>query len=273
MKKIVSEDRNCWKIVLIKTIENREPIYYRIVNLYDFSIRTIPAYRIFDEVVNEGLNIINLRCDANKPRVIDESGYDSTEGIIIIDEFDNEIDNVFDWCLDHSGIGNHILSKFDSEKNAFSPGSYRIDEPKKIAWTCKNNHTIHCGFSTFFSLNGRCPICEREENDEIPSFEYWCHITDNTELLEQYNLAEENLKQADSISYRTHTLVWFYDKINDKKEQEFLDTITVDGKKLFVDNKVTLKRVKKKDKSTGNKTKQAESKKTTAAKKTKSTKK
>ena len=108
MKRVVNEEKNAWKIVLIKTIDDREPIYYRIVNLYDFSIRTIPAYRIFDEVVNEGLNIINLKCDANHPRIIDDMGYDSTEGIIIIDEFDNERDNIFDWCIDNSGIGNHI---------------------------------------------------------------------------------------------------------------------------------------------------------------------
>ena len=109
MKKVTNEDKNRWKIVLIKTIENREPIYYRVVNLHDYSIKTIPAYRILDEVINNGLNIINLKCNDNKPRIIDEQGYESVEGIIIVDEFDNEIDNIFDWCIDNSGIGNHIL--------------------------------------------------------------------------------------------------------------------------------------------------------------------
>ena len=51
MKKVTNEDKNRWKIVLIKTIENREPIYYRVVNLYDYSIKTIPAYRILEDLI------------------------------------------------------------------------------------------------------------------------------------------------------------------------------------------------------------------------------
>ena len=239
MKKVTNEDKNRWKIVLIKTIENREPIYYRVVNLHDYSIKTIPAYRILDEVINNGLNIINLKCNDNKPRIIDEQGYESVEGIIIVDEFDNEIDNIFDWCIDNSGIGNHILSRFDSVKNAFSPENYKIDDIRKLFWTCKNNHTIHCGFPTFYSTNGVCPICEKETLGEIPSFEYWCLVTDNKELLEQYNIAPENVKKASEISYRTHKLVWFFNKETGEKVQEFLDGITVKGNKVpFESNKV-----------------------------------
>lgn len=241
MAKVVNGDENKWKIVLVKTIDNIEPIYYRVVNLITYEIRTIPAYRIFDVVFNDGLDIINLKCENNKAVLIDDSGYASTEGIIVIDEFDDEVPNIWDWCLSNSGIGNHILSKYDSVKNPFSPEIFRIDSEEKLAWTCKNNHTIRCGFPTYFSTLGRCPICNMEELGEVPSLEYWAKLTGNRDILNMYKSASNNSELSTKLSYKSTKKVWFRDIKTDEEVIEKLSAITVDDKKPpFKDNKETV---------------------------------
>lgn len=231
MKKIINEEQNKWKIVLVKTIDNVEPVYYRVVNLINYDIKTIPAYRIFDAVFNDGLNIINLKCENNKPVLIDDSGYASTDGIIVIDEFDDEVPNIWDWCLQNSGIGNHILNKYDSVKNPFSPENFRIDSTEKLAWTCKNGHTIRCGFPTYFSTSGRCPICELEERGETPSLAYWAKLTGNKEILNMYDAASNNTDLSSKINYRTPKMVWFMNPETDEEVSISLSAVTVDGKR------------------------------------------
>lgn len=231
MKKVVNGEQNKWKIVLIKTIDNIEPIYYRAVNLLSYDIKTIPAYRIFDAVFNDGMNIINLKCENNKAVLIDENGYASTDGIIVIDEFDDEVPNIWDWCLSNSGIGNHILNRYDSFKNPFSPENFRINSEKKLAWTCKNNHTIRCGFPAYFSTLGKCPICDAEECGEIPSLAYWAKLTGNKEILSMYDLSTNNTDLSSKINYRTTKKVWFTDTETNEEVLESLSSITVDGKR------------------------------------------
>lgn len=244
MRKIIDGEHNKWKVVLVKTIENMEPMYYRIVNLYTYDIKVIPAYRIFDAVLNQGLNIINLKCENNKPILIDEDGYASTEGVIVIDLFDEEIPNIMDWCLQNNEMGNLIMSKYDSEKNTFSPSNYRIDSRDKIAWTCENKHTIRCGFPTFFSTKAKCPICELEANGETLSLAYWTNITGNRELLNMYDSSSENTDLSCKINYKAHKRVFFRDTETDEEIAESLYEITVEGKELPFKNKrvVNLKR-------------------------------
>lgn len=244
MKRIVNEEKNKWKIVLVKTIDNTEPVYYRVVNLVTYDIKTIPAYRIFDAVFNDGMNIINLKCSNNKAVIIDESGYESTEGLILVDEFDTEVKNIWDWCLENSGIGNHILNRYDSEKNAFSPENFRIDSEEKLAWTCKNGHTIHCGFPTYFSTFGKCPICDAEENGEIPSLDYWARLTDNKRLASMYDSAADNTVPSTKISYRSDKRVWFKNPNTGEEVSEKLSEVTLGGKELQFKNskKISLNR-------------------------------
>lgn len=237
MKKIVNEKKNKWKIVLVKTIDNTEPVYYRLANLATYEIIEIPAYRIFDEVFNKGLDIVNLKCENNKPVLIDSDGYASTAGVIVIDEFDREVSNIWDWCLEND-IGNYILGRYDSDKNAFSPENFRVDSDKKLAWTCENKHTIHCGFPTYFSTDGKCPICEIEKSGEIPSLDYWARITNNKDILNMYETASDNQDAANKISYKTNKKVWFRDMDTGEEVMEALNEITVNGKKPPFKNKV-----------------------------------
>lgn len=231
MRKIINEEQNKWKIALIKTIDNIEPIYYRVVNLANYDIKTIPAYRIFDAVFNDGMNIINLKCENNKAVLIDDNGYASTDGVIVIDEFDDELPNIWDWCLQHQEIGNEILSKYDSLKNAFSPENFKIDSKEKLAWTCKNGHTIHCGFPTYFSTSGKCPICELEERGETPSLAYWTKLTDNKDILSMYDAATNNTDLSSKINYKAAKSVWFRDAETDEEVAMQLSAVTVDGKR------------------------------------------
>lgn len=241
MKKIVNGEQNKWKIVLVKTIDNIEPVYYRVVNLISYRIKTIPAYRIFDAVFNDGMDIINLKCENNKAVLIDERGYTSTDGIIVIDEFDEEVQNIWDWCLNNSEIGNHILNRYDSLKNPFSPENFRIDSEERLAWTCKNNHTIRCGFPTYFSTLGKCPICELEERGETPSLAYWAKLTGNKDILNMYDAASGNNSDSTKINYRTTKKVWFRDTETDEEVLEALSDITVNDKRPpFKKNKETV---------------------------------
>lgn len=231
MKRIINEEQNKWKIVLVKTIDNIEPVYYRVANLVTYDIVTIPAYRIFDAVFNNGMNIINLKCENNKAVLIDESGYASTDGVIVIDEFDAEIPNIWDWCLQNGELGNIVLSSYNSEENAFSPENFRIDSDEKLAWTCKNGHTIRCGFPTYFSTLCKCPICEAEGNGEIPSLAYWAKVTGNKDTLSMYETATDNMDLSTKISYKTTKKVWFRDKDTGEEVLCSLSDITVNGKK------------------------------------------
>ena len=227
MAKIEKGNINEWKIVMVKLINGIEPIWYRIVNLYNFNIETIPAYCILDEVISKGLNIINLKCKNNTPVIIDNDGYESIDDVIIIDEFKDDIENIWDWCLRHGEIGNKILNSFDSSKNEESPSDFSIDADEKIYWTCDNKHTIYCGFPTYVSTDGECPICKLEEQGETPSLSYWANLTDNKELLKMYEESSFNDEQSSKISYKSRKKVWLH---KDGKELQFsLCDITVKG--------------------------------------------
>lgn len=245
-KEVKSECSDKWKIVLIKTIDNREPVYYRLVNMFDYTIENIPAYRLLDEIVNKKKDIVNVKCENNQVVIIDDDGYESTRDIIIVDEFDTEIQNIFDWAMQNEEMGSTIISRFDSEKNAFSPSNFKINSTEKIAWTCKNNHTIRCGFPAYFSTKGVCPICEMEESGKLPSLKYWAHMTGNLDILKAYDNAVENKEDSNEISYKARKKVWFNISDNEKDcEQEILSNVTVKGYKLGHVNMINLSKARK----------------------------
>ena len=57
-------------MILLKTIDNVQVVYYRVLNLDTFETMDIPAYRIMDEIVNNGLNIVNVTCTNNQLHII-----------------------------------------------------------------------------------------------------------------------------------------------------------------------------------------------------------
>lgn len=212
-----------WKVVLIKTIEYKEPIYYRIANIETLEVEDIPAYRIIDEIINRKRNIVNLKCENNKIYTLDCDGYKGTNGIIVIDEFDNEIPSIFEsWTRDPDG--NLLYERFDTNKNGFSPSSYKISTDKKISWTCENEHTIRCGYPTFYSIGRYCPFCIAEERGETISLKTWAYITDNLEILEMYNKSNKNTVSADKISYKSRKEVYF--ERNEEEITEYLHKVT-----------------------------------------------
>lgn len=220
-----NEELNKWKIVFIKTIDERKPVYYRMVNTHTYEVEIVPAYRLLDEVINKKKDIINISLNNSEISIINEDGYDSTDEVIIIDEFEKDIKSLFDWTVQHEDIGSLVMSRFDSEKNEYSPSDYKVDSCDKIAWTCENNHTIKCDFSTYFGMKCECPLCKAEEHGEKISFFDWAQLTDNKQLVEEFNNSENNEVSLKDISYNARKKVWF--KRNDTEVQESLYHITM----------------------------------------------
>lgn len=206
--KVVKNKDIAWKIVFVHTVENTEPVYYRVVNLNNYDTEDIPAYRILDEVVNGIKNIINLRCKNNNIYIIDDQGYESLNDVIAVDEFDKEPITLLEWGLRNGEIGSTMLNRFDGNKNDFSPSNYRIKDNTKVAWTCKNGHTIRCGIATYFSTKCKCPICEMEEVGETPSLRLWAQLTGNYDILKAYELADNELDSSE-IKWRSTKEVKF----------------------------------------------------------------
>ena len=221
--KHIAEDT--WRIVLVKTIDNKEPIYYRIVNLKTYETEDVPAYRLLDEIIKNKKDIINLSCSNNAIVIINEDGYEDTTELLRIDEFDDEVPNLLYWSLSNNEIGSDIIKRFDLDKNAFSPSNYKINSSKKIAWTCEKGHTIYCGFPTYYSTKCSCPICEAEKSGKMLSFRTWARLTNNLELLKQYDEAENNKKYSSEIGWKQRNRVWF--RKNDEEVSEILYNVTV----------------------------------------------
>lgn len=234
MKEVANIDKNEWKIVLVETIDEVKAVYYRIVNMFTLEIEDIPAYRLLDEVINNHKNITNMKCVNNEIVIIDSDGYESTNEIITIDRFDKEIPNIYEWCLRNGEFGTDIINKFDAEKNLYSASNYKINSHKKITWKCKKGHSIYCGFPTFISNKGECPICEMDKIGEVPSLSYWAHLTNNLDILKYYDNAD-NLEDSTMISWKAHKKVRFRQYKEDGTYDEvltYLNNITVKNEKI-----------------------------------------
>jgi hypothetical protein len=203
MTEICNGNQNNWKVTLLKTIDHSIPVYYRLVNLDTFDIREIPAYRIFDSIVNENMTIVNATCKDNRLIITDDEGYESTADIIVIDEFDNEVPNIYEWTLQHTKIGSAITNRFNNEKNKKSISDYKITSKKKLAWTCKKGHTIYCGFPTYYSLKCICPMCQMKNSNTVPSFKYWANMMNRPDLIDAYNSCPENTTPSCEIAYNS----------------------------------------------------------------------
>lgn len=207
MGKLANQDENLYRVVLLKTIESDTPVYYRLVKLSDYSIVDIPANRILDEVFN-GIHIENMRCSRNTLYVIDSDGYDSTDEIVVLDEFDMNRPNAFDWSMLKGEKGKKLISMF-STKNRQSLSNYDIDGHSVIAWECPHGHLFYSGFATMYSLGAKCPMCEASKLKTTMSLKYWSRLTQNYDILQAYELGS-NERRSESIAW------------NSKKDVEFL---------------------------------------------------
>lgn len=222
--KIYNPDDYKWQIVLVKTIEHKEPIYYRLVNLLTLEQLTIPAFRILDILTGNGMKIINGKCLNNSLLVTDDDGYETYDDIITTDEFD-EVPTLFDWAVENNNtsddLGTSIINTFDSSKNNLSPSGIKIDTPDRYYWTDKAGHSIYIDFATYLSMfKGYSPILALEENGELASFEFWCYLTNNIEALAKYKAATKNVTEASKISYRSNKQIWIMPEIGLSKPEE-----------------------------------------------------
>jgi hypothetical protein len=183
----------------MKTIDNKEPVYYRLVNMNTFDIQEIPAYKILDTIINNNMQIINAKCVNNKLMILDDEGYESTDEIIVIDEFDEYTPSIFDWAIRNEGLGSEIMKRFNSEKNKKSLGEYSIDSRERLIWTCKKGHTIHCGFPSYYSMKCECPMCLKK----TPSFRYWANMMNRLDLIEAYEKCSDNELSTSEIAYNS----------------------------------------------------------------------
>lgn len=229
-REIVNITNNKWKVVLIKTIEYIEPIYYRLANLDTLETIDVPAYRILDEIINNKRDIVNIECNNNKIVIVNEDGYVDNSEVIVIDDFDEEIPNIYDWTMDNKDIGTKIISRFSDEKNLLSPSNSKISSRKRLYWTCDKGHTIRAGFATYFSTGCKCPICELQKQGKAMSLQYWSTITHNEQIVDMYNASDKNSYCSNNIAWNSSRKVWF--KRNDEEVQVSLSDITV--KKLEI---------------------------------------
>lgn len=196
------------KVILLKTIDNVQVVYYRVLNLDTFETMDIPAYRIMDEIVNNGLNIVNVTCTNNQLHIINEDGYNSIEDVITTDEFDSTVKSLYDWAVDNNDIGSDVLSSYDTEKNRSTPSKIEICSDKELAWTCKNGHTVYCDFATYFSLGCKCPLCEAKKTKDTISLKKWAVITKNKDILNKYESSDQNKLNSDEIEWNSKRMVW-----------------------------------------------------------------
>lgn len=214
-----------WKIVLVKTIDGTEPIYYRLANLSTYQTQDVPAYRILDEVINNKKNIINLRCRNNLISIVDSNGYENTDELIQFDEFDDSIPTLLEWAMSQGELGTKILNRFDTEKNSIPPSNIKINSTEQIAWTCEKGHTIYCDFAVYFSIKFQCPMCKTQENNHMLSFRSWANFTKNQKLLQEYDAAQNNKVYSSDIGWKQRNKVWF--RRGDEEVSESLYNITV----------------------------------------------
>ena len=208
MGKIANKDEKLYRVVLLKTIDNTTPVYYRLVKLSDYSTVDIPASKIMDEIFN-GITIENMRCSNNTLYIIDENGYDSTDEIVVLDEFDQHRPNAFDWSMLKGERGKKLISMFSTKMNRQSLGNYEIDGHTKIAWECRQGHLFYADFATMYGLGVKCPMCDALHAKTTMSLKYWARLTKNYDILQAYELGS-NEKRSDSIAW------------NSKKDAEFL---------------------------------------------------
>lgn len=212
-KNVFNEDKNKWKLVMIKTIDGKEPVIYRLVNLATFDAIEVPAYRILDDFVyKDDRVIVNIRFEKNALTLVNKDGYDSLDECIMVDMEDTEVLNVYEWAMYNGEFGERILSTFDNNKNKVSPRQIRIDSINKITWTCEKGHSIKCGFPTYYSLGGRCPICEALSLRQRPSLNYWAAVTNNKKLVEQFDNSHHNMVYSTEIPYDSKKKVYLSDE-------------------------------------------------------------
>lgn len=209
MGAVIQAENNTYRVVLIKTIENEEIIYYRCVNLVTYQPIDIPAYRIFDAIVQGKIDIINTEIRHNKICIVNDDGYESVDDIIIIDEFDNEVPNLYEFCLHRGDKGAKIISRY-SQNNIYSLSNYKIDSTYKLEWECEEGHKLRLSFATYYGIGCKCPICEAKKLNKALSFYLWCQITGNIGLLKSYDdAAELNNKDSKRIAWNSKKRVYF----------------------------------------------------------------
>lgn len=222
----IDDGREVWRVIYVKTLESATPLYYRIINLHTLETRCVPAYRIFDEIINDKLEIENIRCNHNKIFIVNNSGYLGNEDIITTDEFENKCQSILDWSLRDSN-GFTVINSFDSSKNKKTPSKLGIDSEEKIYWHCSNNssHNFYCDFATYKSMEFKCPICQAKEIGKVLSFRYWCRWTNNDDIEKAYDDSYRNKESAKKIQYLSKAKRWF--RQGDCEVQMSLHDITV----------------------------------------------
>jgi hypothetical protein len=217
-KELVNATGNKWKVVYIKTIDNTEPIYYRIANLETLEAIDVPASRFFDELVNKKLNIINIMCRNNSIVTLDSEGYENTDEIIITDIFDKKTPSLLDWSLSKGVLGTQVMCNFDSEKNKANPSNIKIDSAQKYVWTCEKGHSIKCDIATYMGIGLECPICKLNKEDKVMSLAYWSKITNNENISEGFDNAEGNKIFSTDIAWNSKRKVYFRNETGEEKQ-------------------------------------------------------
>ena len=230
-REVLNNESNEWMVTFVKTVDTDHAVYYRLTNLQTYRTLVVAAHKLIDEIVNNRRIIVNLRTQNNRFVILNEDGYDGAEDIIVVDEFDSDVPNIYEWTLTHGDLGCKIIEMYDRAYNLLAPSNIKIDSDVKLHWICSNGHRIHTDFATIASLKCDCPICKAQESGKVLSFKVWANLTDNTELLEQYRSCELNTTASSNIAYDSKKKVyWRKDGVD---EMASMYSVTIQGNRPF----------------------------------------
>lgn len=232
-KEVINNELNDWLITFLKTVDMSHVVYYRLTNMQTYKTIEVAAHRLVDEIINNKRNIQNIRSQNNKFIVLTQDGYGGTEDIIVVDEFDSDIQNIYEWALTHGDLGCKLIDMYDKNVNISAPSNISIDSAEKLAWSCPKGHRIYMDFATMVSTKCECPICKAKESGKAISLKAWAYLTNNMELLEQYRSCNLNTKASSEIAYDSTKQVYW------RKDNEDvllgLRKVTVGGERPFKD--------------------------------------
>lgn len=234
-REVINIDANDWLITFLKTVNNDHPVYYRLTNMRNYKTMEVAAHKLMDEIVNNKRNIRNIRCSSNKVIVVTEDGYDGTDEIIVVDEFDTDVQNIYEWALSHGDLGVQILSMYDNSLNLVAPSNIQIDSTKELAWKCSEGHNIFMDFATLVGLGCECPICKAKASNKVLSLKAWANLTNNEDLLEQYRSCELNTSASSNLAYDSKKKVYWRKDGGDVLMS--VSDVTLKNKRPFVEEK------------------------------------
>lgn len=110
------------------------------------------------------------------------------------------------WCKDNDS---NLLKEWNYEKNILKPHEIPRTYKEKMYWKCPKGHVWRA--TVYNRVNGTgCPVCNNGNNVKRNrvSLAEWCS-ENNSNLLEEWNYEKNKEITPQSVTYGSHTKVWW----------------------------------------------------------------